>query len=505
MLQSLSRIGSPIRSLKWTVARTAARSAGIGAVWPRNTRAISTSHPRCIPLSPSSWSYPPSVTDVANDDVSKLAASPRRPLTLTDLLRHGHPPLSEKDLLASANFTLSLLPKRLAYRINALRNLPFIIVSNPNVAQIYSNYLGSLSTLLPYQQRCITSIDEERVFVDVLSDLVQAHTNTIPLLARGFLECRKYISPSEVTKFLDEHLRARIGTRLIAQQHLALHYASRSEDREAAQNSIHTEQIDAPHEELSTYIGVIDTKLQPAKLIQSCADFVSEICELQYGVRPRLVIDGQPDAEFAHIPMHLEYIFTELLKNAFRATLESGNERESIEVTIAAAPDVPNQIIHERESRMTDTSKDDAYIDYRIGRDDPREAEAAVVSASNAGAENLFAPLTSPTQGITIRIRDRGGGIPPRILPHIWSYSFTTFTDNEDSDALDILSGTKSGGGSDGSSVNYGNASSIAGLGYGLPLSRAYAEYFGGSIQVQSLWGWGTDVYLTLRGVGMRD
>jgi len=45
----------------------------------------------------------------------------------------------------------------------------------------------------------------------------------------------------------------------------------------------------------------------------------------------------------------------------------------------------------------------------------------------------------------------------------------------------------------------------IAGLGYGLPLSRAYAEYFGGGINVQSLYGWGTDVYLRLKGVGKID
>jgi signal transduction histidine kinase len=37
--------------------------------------------------------------------------------------------------------------------------------------------------------------------------------------------------------------------------------------------------------------------------------------------------------------------------------------------------------------------------------------------------------------------------------------------------------------------------SSIAGLGYGLPLSRAYAEYFGGGIAVQSLYGWGCVSY----------
>jgi hypothetical protein len=47
-----------------------------------------------------------------------------------------------------------------------------------------------------------------------------------------------------------------------------------------------------------------------------------------------------------------------------------------------------------------------------------------------------------------------------------------------------------------------GEGSSIAGLGYGLPLSRAYAEYFGGGIAVQSLYGFGCDVYLRLKGLG---
>ncbi|KAI5285059.1 hypothetical protein KEM52_002612, partial [Ascosphaera acerosa] len=376
-------------------------------------------------LSPSSWSYPSSVTDVANDTVSRLAASPRRPLTLTDLLRHGHPPLTQDALLASANFTLSLLPQRLAYRIHALRNLPFIIVSNPNVAEIYGNYLHSLSTLLPYQQQGITSAAEERRFVDVLGDLVQTHTNTIPLLARGFLECRKYISPAEVTRFLDEHLRARIGTRLIAQQHLALHHASQTAEAGAAPDDPRGVVAAGPP---STYIGVIDTKLRPARLIESCADFVSEICELQYGVRPRLLINGQPDAEFAHVPTHLEYIFTELLKNAFRATLERGNEREPVEITIAAAPDVPDQLLRERETRIhpspSSSAADDAYVDYQIGRDHPRDAARTTTApAGTAADDDLFAPLRSPIQGITIRIRDRGGGVPPRLLPHIWSYS----------------------------------------------------------------------------------
>jgi len=387
--------------------------------------------------------------------------------------RHGKPPLSEQALLSSANFTLSLLPTRLAHRIQSLRNLPFIVVSNPHISKIYNIYLQSLSTLLPYQKRKITTLEEEEQFTGVMADLVQRHSNTIPILARGFLECRKYISPPEVTRFLDQHLRARIGTRLIAEQHIALHMASQPSDERERRD-----QAD------SSYIGVINTELYPAQIVRSCETFVSEICELKYGVRPSVVINGQPDASFAHVPVHLEYIITELLKNAFRATVECGREREPIEVTIAAAPDVPLTKLEQLKGLS---------VDNQSPHDFSQDGLAEYCSTS----EGAIGPLNSAAQSITIRIRDRGGGISPDTLPKIWSYSFTTFGDDEVAQA--------NNGGIDGLNViadSSNNTSSIAGLGYGLPLGRAYAEYFGGSIAVQSLFGWGTDVYLTLQGVG---
>ena len=367
-----------------------------------------------------------------------------------------------------------MLPARLASRIQRLQKLPSVVASNPNVKAIYDNYIHSLSTLIPYQQRQITTLEEEKQFADVLSNLVRTHSNTIPLLARGFLECKKYVDQTEVTQFLDAHLRARIGTRLVAEQHLALHFASQS-------NSADNGSIPA------NYIGVIDTALQPARIIKTCADYVGEICELVYGIRPRLNIGGQTDASFAYIPMHVEYIITELLKNSFRAVIESGNESEPIEVTIVAAPDVPGNPVVESVDKAADvnSSKSDADIGFEIKPTD--------VTTESANTSSSLHYSTPSSQKITIRIQDRGGGIPPEILSHIWSYSFTTFSNEVDDDYVDpLLDETPAGIA----------LSGIAGLGYGLPLSRAYAEYFGGGIDVQSLWGWGTDVYLTLQGVG---
>lgn len=273
-----------------------------------------------------------------------------------------------------------------------------------------------------------------------------------------------------MTRFLDEHLRARIGTRLIAEQHIALHVSSQPHQDPQTSESVYDN---------SSYIGVIDTALQPASIINSCGNFVSEICELKYGVRPSWIIDGEPGTTFAYVPVHLEYIITELLKNAFRATVESGRSDEPIVITIAAEPESP-----------------------RGGPSisDRRRAEDKGIEEGVDGNSSIK-PFEDSAPGVTIRIRDRGGGISPEVLPNIWSYSFTTFSDEDElpgqtpgsgsTDALNAISGA--GG---------GEGSSIAGLGYGLPLGRAYAEYFGGGIAVQSLYGWGCDVYLRLKGLG---
>lgn len=380
----------------------------------------------------------------------------------------------------------------MAHRIQSLRNLPFIVVSNPHVSKIHSNYIHSLSTLLPWAEQEITTLEEEVKFTEVMADLVNTHANTISILARGFLEARKYISPKDVTRFLDEHLRARIGTRLIAEQHLSLHFSSQP----------HGEAMYG-QDDAQGYIGVIDTRLKPARIVDHCANVVGEICELKYGVRPTIVINGEPEYEFAHVPVHLEYIITELLKNAFRATVEGGMEREAIEVTIAPLPELLP------ESSSSDDPE--ALCNKTIKNTDQGNADVASQRLNgNPGTlpTNLnIAPLKHSTPGVTIRIRDRGGGISPENLAHIWDYSFTTFNDDQASSTLS--GGNHSANGMDALSAFSGpggdGANSLAGLGYGLPLGRAYAEYFGGGIAVQSLWGWGTDVYLSLRGVGRVD
>jgi pyruvate dehydrogenase kinase 2/3/4 len=91
-------------------------------------------------------------------------------------------------------------------------------------------------------------------------------------------------------------------------------------------------------------------------------------------------------------------------------------------------------------------------------------------------------------EDVTIKVSDEGGGIPRSGLPRIWTYLYSTARS-----PLDEMESAAEG--ADGPAV-------LAGYGYGLPLSRLYARYFGGDLQVISMQGYGTDAYLHLNRLG---
>jgi 26S proteasome regulatory subunit T1 len=51
------------------------------------------------------------------------------------------------------------------------------------------------------------------------------------------------------------------------------------------------------------------------------------LAEANFGHSPAVVVNGHVDATFAYLPVHLDFILFELLKNAFRATLEHARAR----------------------------------------------------------------------------------------------------------------------------------------------------------------------------------
>jgi pyruvate dehydrogenase kinase 2/3/4 len=78
---------------------------------------------------------------------------------------------------------------------------------------------------------------------------------------------------------------------------------------------------------------------------------------------------------------------------------------------------------------------------------------------------------------LTIRITDEGNGIARSHMENLFMYHYST-APQPDQDTL---------------------TTPMAGYGYGLPLSRLYAKYFGGDLQITSMQGYGSSAYVYLK------
>ncbi|KAI9569107.1 atypical/PDHK/BCKDK protein kinase [Boletus coccyginus] len=383
--------------------------------------------------------------------LASYAAHPPHPLTLNSLVALGQP-LTPESVLNSVSFVLSEIPRRLARRARALETLPFIVGTNPYVAKTLNAYRQSFQFLASYPP--VTTLEESASFTAELSHLVESHRNDIPTMAKGFQECAKYMSPTQISTFLDGAIRNRISVRLIAEQHIAL---SQALERQRGMG-------------LTSHYGIVDMACSPAVMIKMVGAFVSELCEATLGAAPTIIVDGHQDTTFAYVPVHLEYILTEILKNAFRATVEHHYKLHGTTSAHTVAP--------------------------------------VLITIS---------PPPSPTSPfLSMRVRDQGGGVSPSNMARIFSYAFTTAGNAESDDSGPYAAQHVGGSAAVGGSTGTGDANlfseitgkgvqvglgTIAGLGYGLPMSRLYARYFGGSLDLFSLDGWGSDVYVKLRSV----
>uniref|UniRef100_A0A8D3B216 Protein-serine/threonine kinase n=1 Tax=Scophthalmus maximus TaxID=52904 RepID=A0A8D3B216_SCOMX len=316
------------------------------------------------------------------------------------LLTHSLPSYLHKEL-----------PVRIAHRIKGFRNLPFIIGCNPTILQVHELYIRAYHMVSDFPT--IKDQDVEAQFCKLVQQLLDDHKDVVTMLAQGFRECRRHIQDETIIRsFLDTTLCSRLGIRMLATHHLAL------------------------HEDNPDFVGMICRRLSPKKIIEKWVDFARRLCEHQYGNSPRVRINGHVAARFPFIPLPLDYILPELLKNAMRATMES-------------------------------------HLDT------PYNVPDVVVTIANNDLD------------FVIRISDRGGGIPHNIIDKVMDYHFSTAEESAQDPRMSNFFNNI---------TNSGNQSSpMHGFGFGLPTSRAYAEYLGGSLSIQSMQGIGTDVYLRLR------
>jgi [3-methyl-2-oxobutanoate dehydrogenase (acetyl-transferring)] kinase len=201
------------------------------------------------------------------------------------------------------------------------------------------------------------------------------------------------------------------------------------------------------------HVGAICASINLVDAVEHAGARTRAACAEAYGVAPEVVVDAPPAASIPHIPAHVDYCLFELLKNAARATVEAAAAREGGRGRAPRAGALPPVRV-----RVCDA---------------PGDAGSA-----------------------TMVVSDVGGGIDPRHLDAVWRFGFTTAEAGVGGPADDAAASPLAGLG--GSPASPDARYRLAGLGFGLPLSRLYARYFGGDVRLVSMPGYGVDAFLTL-------
>lgn len=209
-------------------------------------------------------------------------------------------------------------------------------------------------------------------------------------------------------------------------------------------------------------------------MVEACWNQATTLAKEAYGlscVLPDITIEGHLDATFPYILSHLQYVVSELLRNSIQAVVE-------------------------RRSGLTHN---------------PPPIEVLICEAP---------------QHVIIRISDQGGGIPNEVMPELWSFSkgarshthlrnlsqvpkmAATMQELKLPDHSDEKTYTSSGNKKrsyDGSLGSLTSRPPNLRLGMGLPMSRVYAEYWAGVLELHSLEGYGVDAFLQISKLGNKN
>ncbi|KAF2140341.1 uncharacterized protein K452DRAFT_299694 [Aplosporella prunicola CBS 121167] len=372
-----------------------------------------------------------------------------RPISLRQLTFFGAR-LTETRLLGSANYVRTELPTRIAHRLRDMQTLPYAVVTNPHLSHVYELYYRAFERYRRVPE--IKTLEDNDHLCQIIKETVNEHLTVIPRLAIGVLEVQGSMKPEETDKFMTTLLRSRISRRTIAEQHLAL--------TETFHSPWHFPEASSQLDPNMDSVGEIFLKCNAKEIVEQCANATKELMLQTYGSStqlPEVKIEGHTHATFPYILSHLEYIVGELLRNSIQAVIEQRR----------TAPPPIEVLICETQ------------------------------------------------QHVIIRISDQGGGVPKEVLPYLWSFSkgprrkirlenlqrvpkLAATTQEVKPLKVDDRSLDKS-------LTTLTSRPPDLRLGIGLPMSRIYAEYWAGSLELHSLEGYGVDVFLQISKLGNKN
>uniref|UniRef100_A0A8C1XCS7 Protein-serine/threonine kinase n=1 Tax=Cyprinus carpio TaxID=7962 RepID=A0A8C1XCS7_CYPCA len=333
-------------------------------------------------------------------------------------------PLSMKQFLdfgstnacekTSFAFLRQELPVRLSNSLKEINLLPDQLIMTQSVQLVHSWFIQSLMDILEFQDK---SPDDPKVldeFVDTLVTIRNRHNDVVPTMAQGVIEYRDAFGADPLTSQNIQYFLDRFYMNRISIRMLI------------NQHTLIFDGSTNPGHPSS--IGCIDSCCDVTNVIRDAYECAKMLCEQYYLGSPELELreinaknKSQP-IQISYVPSHLYHMVFELFKNAMRATIEN----------------------HETSSTLP-----------------PIKVTVAL------GGEDL-----------SIKISDRGGGVPFRKIDRLFSYMYSTAPRP---------------------TIGDHQRTPMAGFGYGLPISRLYARYFQGDLQLYPMEGYGTDAAIQLK------
>ncbi|XP_059824168.1 pyruvate dehydrogenase (acetyl-transferring) kinase isozyme 3, mitochondrial isoform X4 [Hypanus sabinus] len=307
------------------------------------------------------------------------------------------------------------LPVRLANTMREVNLLPDNLLSRPSVQLVQSWYMQSFLELLEFQSK---GTEDPQVLDDFLESLIKIrnrHNDVVPTMAQGVIEYKEKFG-------FDPFISCNV------QYFLDRFYTSRISFRMLINQ--HTllfgGNTNPAHPK---HIGSIDPSCNVADVVRDAYETAKMLCEQYYTGSPDVEVNEfnaktpEKPIQVVYVPSHLFHMLFELFKNSMRATVE----------------------LH--EGKM--------------------EGYPPIKTLVTLGKEDL-----------SIKISDKGGGVPLRKIERLFNYMYSTAPSP---------------------SLEPSRAAPLAGFGYGLPISRLYARYFQGDLKLYSMEGLGTDAVIYLK------
>eukprot|EP00927_Polykrikos_kofoidii_P050808 TRINITY_DN44685_c0_g1_i1.p1 TRINITY_DN44685_c0_g1~~TRINITY_DN44685_c0_g1_i1.p1 ORF type:complete len:507 (+),score=66.97 TRINITY_DN44685_c0_g1_i1:173-1693(+) len=366
------------------------------------------------------------------DRIAKWGQLQPTAISLHDLCEIG---LNRRRRREHGVFLHTELRIRLAQRLLELQSLPFGLAKRPGIRNVIRWYTDFLLDLDDEESPVRASQDEH--FTNALSHIFENHAEVVQAMALGVQDLMIEVGEDyeDIQPQVDAALRrffiARIGLRFLLQHHIESY-----RNREG-------------------HSGVLQLECSPADIARKAAKDSVRLCKEHLGQAPPIVFSEFPGpARFTYLPMHLQYILTEVFKNSCRAVVETHSDDFGFD---DALPPVRVHIVHGHED-------------------------------------------------VTIRVSDEGGGISRPRMRDVWKFMYSTYKKSPWVDVKSKLGSRPAPGDSLSDPLQRQSpnrkGSTLAGYGVGLTLSRLYSQYFGGDMKILSMDGLGTDVYLQLPRLG---